>query len=181
MFELTRSKLEPLRDQLRARGQRMSMVLPVSQGSKELIEAMRVVEEWGAFCEAMYLMMAADRRVLNVEREVLRGALAVLSNDTVRTRHMDAMLDAAARKVGEEGMEKRTQKVIDALKHDRARAEMAVVVAAAVATADNEFVPEEHALLKRLVEGFGIDDVRAAQLLGELEAEIAAVPVRKKS
>jgi tellurite resistance protein len=178
MFELTRPKLELLRDKLRARGQRMSMVMPISAGSEELIEAMRVVEDWGAFCEAMYLMMAADRRVLNVEREVLRGALAVLSNDTVRTRHMDAMLDAASRKVGEEGTEKRTQKVIDALRQDRARAEMAVVVAAAVATADNQFVPEEHALLKRLIEGLGIDQSRASELLGELEAEITKPPAK---
>src|SRR3954467_13631915 len=121
---LTRSDLEPLRDQLRARGQRPSMVVPAGpQTTQELIDAMRLVEEWGPFCEAMYLMMAADRRVLNVEREVLRGALAVLSGETVRTRHMEAMLDAAARKVGAEGTERRIEKVIEALRDHPARAE----------------------------------------------------------
>src|SRR5438105_488534 len=99
MVPLTRDKLEPLRDRLRARGQRPSIALKVEATSAELIDALRMVEEWGPFVEAMYLMMAADRRVLNVEREVLRGALAVLSNESVRTRHMEAMLDAATRRV----------------------------------------------------------------------------------
>jgi len=168
MFELDRKKLEPLRDQLRAHGQRQSMLFIVTQGSAELLEAVRVVEEWGAFCEAMYLMMAADKRVLNVEREVLRGALSVLSGDTVRTRHMDAMLDAAARNVGVEGTEQRLSAAIEALRHNRPRAEMAVVVAAAIAAADDHVAPEEHAMLMRLIEGLGIPPARAAELVGEL-------------
>ena len=83
---LSKATLEHLRDQLRKRGQRTSA---------DLIEAMQIVEEYGAICEAMYLMMAADDRVVNAEREVLRGALDVLSSGTVRTMHMEAMLDAA--------------------------------------------------------------------------------------
>jgi ABC-type protease/lipase transport system fused ATPase/permease subunit len=97
------------------------MVVPAITTSKELIDALRLVEQWGPFCEAMYLMMAADRRVLNVEREVLRGALAVLSGETVRTRHMEAMLDAAMRKVATEGTERRLAKVIEALTIRRGR------------------------------------------------------------
>ena len=172
MFELDRSKLEPLRDQLRAHGQRQSIVVPLSRASVDLMEAVQVVENWGAFCEAMYLMMAADKKVLNVEREVLRGALSVLSGDTVRTKHMEAMLDSATRNVGEEGTEKRLVAVIEALKKDRARAEMAVVVAAAIAAADEVVVPEEHALLRRLIEGLEIDAERASELVGELEAQM---------
>src|SRR5262245_16737827 len=133
MFELTRSKLEPFRDQLRARGQRPSIILPMSANAAELADAVALVESWGTFCEAMYLMMIADRRVLNVEREVLRGALSLLSGDSVRTRHMEAMLDAAMKRVAEEGEEKRLQKVMDVLRNDRTRAEMAVVVGAAIA------------------------------------------------
>lgn len=171
---LTRTDLEPLRDQLRARGQRPSMVVPAAPTtSQELIDALRLVEQWGPFCEAMYLMMAADRRVLNVEREVLRGALAVLSGETVRTRHMEAMLDAAMRKVAAEGTERRIAKVIEALRDDPPRAESAVVVAAAIAAADQRVVPEESALLVRLFEGLGIAPERAAEILADMKVRLA--------
>jgi tellurite resistance protein len=174
MLPLTRTDLEPLRDQLRARGQRPSMVVPATTTSQELIDALRLVEQWGPFCEAMYLMMAADRRVLNVEREVLRGALAVLSGETVRTRHMEAMLDAAMRKVATEGTERRLAKVIEALRDDPPRAESAVVVAAAIAAADQRVVPEESALLERLVEGLGIAPERAAEIMADMKKRLAA-------
>jgi uncharacterized tellurite resistance protein B-like protein len=156
--------LESLRDRLRVRGQRPSIVLPGPATSAELIDALEVVEEWGAFVEAMYLVMAADRRVLNVEREVLRGALAVLSNERVRTRHMEAMLDAAARRYATEGEEARL-----ALNGHRARAETAVVVAAAVAAADHRVVPAEAAILRRLEEGLGVETGRVNAILADLE------------
>jgi tellurite resistance protein len=173
MIQLTRASLENLRDQLRARGQRPSIVLPSTRTSAELIEAMQIVEEWGPVCEAMYLVMAADKRVVNAEREVLRGALAVLSNDRVRTTHMEAMLDASARKVAEEGTDKRLAYVIDALREDPARAELTAVLAFAVAAADNVIVPEEQQLLNQLFKGLGIHEERANELMRGLATEIA--------
>ena len=172
MLSLTRNKLEPLRDQLRARGQRPSIVVPAPATSTELIDAMHLVEQWGPFTELMYLVMAADRRVLNVEREVLRGALAVLSADKVRTRHMEAMLDAATRRVAADGTEARLEIVLESLRADKPRAETAAVVAAAIAAADQRFAPEEHAILSRIFTGLGIADARAAEILTDLEAEL---------
>jgi hypothetical protein len=171
MLKLTRDKLDPLREALRERGARPSIVVPPTSNAQELMDALRLVEEWGAFVEAMYLMMAADRRVMNVEREVLRGALLLLSEERVRTRHMEAMLDAAMRKVMVEGPEKRLAAVIDALKGSGARAESAVVVAAAIAAADLRVVPEEHMFLGALARGLGIDRVRAEKLLDAMAAE----------
>ena len=169
MPTLSREVLESLRDRLRVRGQRPSIMLPGPATSAELIDALALVEEWGAFVEAMYLVMAADRRVLNVEREVLRGALAVLSNDRVRTRHMEAMLDAAARRHATEGEEARLAYVIEALRKHPARAETAVIVAAAVAAADHRIVPAEAAILLRLEEGLGIEARTADAILADLE------------
>jgi tellurite resistance protein len=171
VLKLTRAKLDPLREALRERGARPSVVLPVAANAAELMDALRLVEEWGAFVEAMYLMMAADRRVMNVEREVLRGALLVLSGERVRTRHMEAMLDAAMRRVMSDGPEKRLAAVIAALKDHPARAESAVVVAAAVAAADGRIVPEESALLAELAHGLGIDEARVETILSDLERE----------
>jgi tellurite resistance protein len=171
MLKLTHDKLEPLREALRQRGARTSIVLPNVSNAAELVDALRLVEEWGAFVEAMYLMMVADKRLKNVEREVLRGALLLLSNERVRTRHMEAMLDAAMRKVMVEGPEKRLAAVIEALQGDSAKAESAVVVAAAIAAADLKTVPEEQALFAELVRGLGIDEARAEKLLGEMADE----------
>ena len=171
MLKLTRAKLDPLRDALRQRGARTSVVLPDVANAAELVDALRLVEEWGAFVEAMYLMMLADKRMKNVEREVLRGALLLLSNERVRTRHMEAMLDAAMRRVASEGAEKRLAAVIEALQGDPAKAESAVVVAAAIAAADLKIVPEEQALFTELARGLGIDEARAEKLLGEMADE----------
>ncbi len=173
MLNLTRAKLEPLRQALHERGARPSVVLPAVPNAAELIDALNLVSEWGAFVEAMYLMMAADHRVKNVEREVLRGALLLVSEERVRTRHMEAMLDAAMKRVMVEGPEKRLAAVIEALKGDRARAESAVVVAAAIAVADLQVVPEEHALLAELARGLGIDAARAEALVTEMGAATA--------
>lgn len=127
-----------------------------------------MLEQYGALCEAMFLMMAADRRVLNVEREVLRGALDVLSEGRVRTAHMEAMLDAAARRLAEEGPAKRRQAVIDALRDDPVRAETTLVLAAAVAAADGHIAPEEHELFDALARGLELGEDRAAEILEEL-------------
>ena len=172
MFELSRERLEQLRDQLRARGQRPSLVMAGPRTSQEIVETAMIAEQWGPFVEAMYLMMAADRRVLEVEREVLRGALSVLSGDSVRTRHMESMLDSAARKLAEAGEDKCLQHVLTALADDPAKAETTVVIAAAIAAADNRFVPEEHALLQKLIKGLGIDAAHGSEIVAELEAAL---------
>lgn len=165
-LKLPVQKLAALRDRLQARGQRPSMVVP--RGGLDAVEAMAVVQEYGDMCDVMYLMMAADRRVKNVEREVMRGALDVLSGDRVRTAHMEAMIDASTRRVARHGEEQCLRRAIESLRQDPARAELMVVLAAAVAWADNLVTPEEHALFSKLVTGLEIGERRAQELLDEL-------------
>jgi tellurite resistance protein len=140
---------------------------------------MAILDEYGALCEAMYLMMAVDNRVVNAEREVLRGALDVLSGGRVRTRHMESMIDVAARRVAAEGIDKRLAKVLEVLREDPARAETCVILAAAVAAADNRIVPEEHELLSRMFKGLGLDETRANQLVADLDAELTQARSKK--
>jgi len=137
-------------------------------GHLDVAEAMAVVQEYGDMCEAMYLMMAADHRVRNVEREVMRGALAILSEERVRSAHMEAMVDASARRVARHGEEACLNRVIESLRCDPVRAEVTVVLAAAVAVADEMVTPEEHALLHRLVVGLELGEERARAILDEL-------------
>ncbi len=142
--------------------------------SPEAVELMGIVAEYGPLCEAMYLMMSADGQVSNDEREVLKGALRNLSGDTIRTAHMESMLDQAGKSVAEHGREERMAEVIAALHEDRPRAEVAFVLAAAIAFADNAIADQENETLNQLAEGLGIDEARANELLDGVEQDLAA-------
>jgi hypothetical protein len=165
--ELTVEKLESLRERLKSLGNRPSMRFP--SAALHIVEVMTTLETYGSLCEAMYLMMAADGRVLNVERAVLRGALEVVAAGQVRTAHMEAMLDAAAKASASQGTERRLKAVIDSLQGDAIKSELAVVLCAAVAVADDYVCQEELDLLESLASGLGITDVAANRLLHELD------------
>lgn len=174
MIWLSNSTLARLRDQLQQRGQRPSIAAPDVNMSPDTVELMNILAEYGPVCEAMYLMMSADGRISNEERDVLKGALRNLSGDTIRTSHMEAMLDAAGKNVADQGRTARMQDVVAQLHDDRARAEVAFVLAAAIAFADNAIADEENETLNELAEGLGIDETRANELLDEVEADLRA-------
>lgn len=172
MIWLSSSTLVRLRDQLQQRGQKPSIVAPDPSMSPENVELMNILAEYGPLCEAMYLMMSADGEVGQEEREVLKGALRNLSGDGIRTAHMDAMLETAAKNVADQGREARMKELVVQLREDRARAEVAFVLAAAIAFADNAIADEENETLNDFAEGLGIDEGRANQLLDEVEADM---------
>jgi tellurite resistance protein len=163
---LTVEKLEGLRDRLQQLGNRNSMRFP--SASLHIVEVMTTLENYGPMCEAMYLMMAADGRVLNVERAVLRGALEIVGKGQVRTAHMEAMLDAAAKASAKEGTERRLEAVIESLRGDPVKSELVVVLCAAVAVADDRVTPEELALLEKLASRLGTTEQAANRLLHDL-------------
>ena len=177
MIWLSTSTVARLRDQLRTRGQRPSIVLgDLSKLTPDAAELAAVTVEFGPICEAMYLMMSADGKITNDEREVLKGALRNLSGDTVRSVHIEAMLDEAAKHVGEQGRDARRRDVIAHLHEDGARAEVAFVLAAAIAFADNAIAAEENETLNAFAEGLGIDEARANELLDSVEADLTERP-----
>jgi uncharacterized tellurite resistance protein B-like protein len=177
MIWLSNSTLQKLRDQLKKRGQRPSVVLSgalsVAPVSLDATDVMLAFAEYGPLCEAMYLMMSADGHVTDDEREVVRGALRNLSDDRLRGTQIDALLDSAAKNVAEHGREERMKEVIFTLHEDRARAEVAFVLAAAIAFADNAIADEENETLNVLAEGLGIDEATATRLLDDVEEELA--------
>ena len=177
MIWLSSSALAKLRDRLRSRGQRPSLIAP-APGSvpPAVFETLSAVTEYGPLCEAMYLMMSADGHVTNDEREVLQGALRNLSGDTLRSSQIEAMLDQSAKSVADRGRVERTAHVCAALRDDPARAEVAFVLAAAIAFADNVIADEENETLNRLAESLGIDEERANVLLDEVETDLAQGP-----
>ena len=175
MIWLSNSTLARLRDQLRTRGQRPSIALTdaPSTSPEDAAYAM-VVAEYGPLSEAMYLMMSADGTISAEEREVLKGALRNLSGDEIRSVHIEAMLDAAAKKVKDDGPAKRLEEVIHALHEDPARCEVTFVLAAAIAFADSAVADEENDLLNQMAEGFGIDEARANELLDSVEQDLGS-------
>jgi tellurite resistance protein len=172
MLWLSNSTLARLRDTLRTKGQRPSVVAPSPNMSPDAVEMLQISAEYGALCEAMYLMMSADGNVTDDEREVLKGALRNLSADSLRTSHIDAMLEEAVRQVAEHGREARMREVIHVLHEDKVRAEIAFVLASAIAFADNAIADEENDTLNELAEGLGIDEGRANELLDSVEADM---------
>jgi uncharacterized tellurite resistance protein B-like protein len=173
MIWLSNSTLQKLRDQLKKRGARPSVVLDTSVGP-DVVEAMAAVAEYGPLCEAMYLMMSADGQVTDDERQVLKGALRNLSDDQLRGTQIEGLMEAAAKAVAEHGREERLKEVILALHEDRARAEVTFVLAAAIAFADNAIADQENETLNQLAEGLGIDESTANQLLDSVETDMGA-------
>ncbi len=179
MIWLSSSTLSRLRDQLRLRGQRPSIVMTSAHVSSDVAEAMNVVTEYGPLCEAMYLMMSADGRVTNDEREVLKGAIKNLSGDGVRSAQIESLLEASTKNVAEQGRDRRFREVCATLQEDPARAEVAFVLAAAVAFADGAIADQENETLNMLAEGLGIDEARANQILDEVEEDLTGQPTAK--
>lgn len=171
---LSESTLTRLRDRLREHGQRPSIVASPGALTAEAARVAQFTADFGALCEAMYLMMSADGKVTNDEREVLKGALRTLTFDEIRGFHVEAMLDAAARRIAEQGREARMQAVVEELQDDSMRAETAFLLAAAVAFADDSIADTENELLNQFAEALGIDEERANTLLDEAEAEMSA-------
>jgi uncharacterized tellurite resistance protein B-like protein len=176
MIWLSNSTIARLRDQLRTRGQRPSVAIGDGKLTPDAAELLQVVAEYGPICEAMYLMMSADGKITSDEREVLKGALRNLSGDAIRSVHIEAMLDESAKKAAEEGRDARLRDVIATLHEDGARAEVAFVLAAAIAFADNAIADEENETLNSLAEGLGINEGRANELLDSVEADLAERP-----
>jgi tellurite resistance protein len=165
-------RLLALRDELQRRGQRRSMLFPTAR--PDVIETVTIVEEFGALCEVMFLVMVVEGKMLNVQRQLLRGALDLLSSGRVRTAHMEAMLDAASQRMLEDGIEARKTKVADALRDDPIRAETTLILATAVAAApDGKISEAAQALLDQLSVEFDLGEERMSALLRELVGEAA--------
>jgi hypothetical protein len=82
------------------------------------------------------------------------------------------MLDEAIKRVESEGRDARMKEVVASLHEDKARAEVAFVLAAAIAFADNAIADEENDTLNSLAEGLGIDEARANELLDDVEKDL---------
>ena len=172
MFWLSTSTVVRLRDQLRAAGQKGMVSVGTSNPSADDIGVLEA--EYGPLCEAMYLMMSADGDIAREELEVLGGALRNLSGGVLDGDMIERLLDRAKSNAESHGRDRRLHEVIAQLAGDKSRAEVAFVLAAAIAFADDTIADEENDTLDTIAEGLGIDEKRADELLDAVEKDMSA-------
>jgi hypothetical protein len=166
VIRLTTGTLGRLRDRLRERGARPSVVLA---GTPDTMLAAELAETYGPLCEVMYAMMTVDEEVAPAERDVVRGALRDL-DERILSVHVEAMLADAAHRIASEGRDARMRAIAAELAGEPTRAEAAFLLAAAVAYADDRIVQGEKALLNDLATQFAIAPARANELFDSLES-----------
>ena len=172
MFWLSTSTVVRLRDQLRSAGQNGMVSVGTTEPSAEDLAMLEA--EYGPLCEAMYLMMSADGDIAREELEVLGGALRNLSGGVLDGDMIERLLDHAKSNAEKQGRDSRLRQVIADLASDKARAEVAFVLAAAIAFADDTIADEENETLDTIAEGLGIDEKRADELLDAVEKDMSA-------
>jgi len=173
-MKIQTATIERLRDALLQSGRRPSMV--VSSAYETLTrEGLLTPEEVGSInrvgplAETMFLMMAADGTVSNVERDAVRGAIRGLTDDLLRTGTINVMLEGYEKRLADHGRDARLQEIAEEIAEDPHEAEGAFALAAAVALADDQVSEEENAFINQLAEWFGISAERASQILDQLE------------
>lgn len=167
--------LAKLRDHLRESGQRKSMFLPEADALEHPLEGDDEAKDlFDAVAESMYLMVAADGKIEDSEREVLKGALRELTQGALRSAKLDELVAGFDKSLKEEGQPARVEKVTAVLKTRPEAAEAAFILTAAVAFADDEIADEENEVLNDLADKLDISQERAEELLDELEEASAA-------
>lgn len=165
-----------MRDTLLQTGRRPSAV--VSNAYETLArEGLLSPEEAGALNrveplgECMFLMMSADGRVTDHERDAVRGAIRGLTDDLLRSGTIQVMLESFERRLKEHGRDQRLHEIAEELSDDPAEAEAAFALAAAVALADDEVADAENEFINQLAEWFGISESRSTEILDQLEED----------
>lgn len=121
------------------------------------------------FAELMYLVMATDGVIDAAERKTLLSALEVLCDNAVPGSHLAAMLDGFDQHVKELDVpvEYRVQNAAARIGTEKQDREMAFLLAAAVAVADDRLEEVERATMQTVRENLGISDRRMSELLDE--------------
>jgi tellurite resistance protein len=168
--------IERLRDALLESGRRPSVV--VSSAYETLTrEGLLSPEEIAALnrvdplAETMFLMMAADGKLTDSERDAVRGGIRGLTDDVLRTGTINVMLDNYQRRLDAEGRDERLRQIAEAIAEEPSEAESAFALAAAVALADDDVAEEENSFINQLASWFSIEPDRAGIILDQIEQD----------
>ena len=120
------------------------------------------------FVETMYLVMMADGRAEAAERTAIAGAISILTRGVLDEDAVATLLRDCEARAAQEGVQPRLQALGARLSADRADAETAFSLAAAIALADQSVDQREHALIENLTEWFGLSPKRATALISSI-------------
>jgi len=175
-MKIQTATIERLRDALLQSGRRPSMV--ASSAYETLTrEGLLTPEEVGSInrvgplAETMFLMMAADGTLAEIERDAVRGAIRGLTDNLLRTGTINVLLEGYAQRLADSGRDARLHEIAEELAEDPQEAEGAFALAAAVALADDDVSEAENAFINQLAEWFGISAERAGEILDQLESD----------
>ena len=173
-MQLDRHALLRLRQSLRERGQ-PSLPPPSSaasppHGSPAKLanagaEVRAAAERVAPICELLYLMMSVDGACTSEERELLRGAIRALTDGQLRSAMIDDMVAGFDDALLREGRSARLTFAAERLAADRADADAAFSLAAAIALAATDTDPRELALLDELGDQLGLSATRRRSLI----------------
>jgi tellurite resistance protein len=170
--------LSRLRDNLQQGGARESDVdspafaTLARAGMTSAIET-EMVARVEPLAEIMFLTMASDGELSQVEEEVFRGAVRGMSDDAIHPGTVTVMLERFYNRLIDVGRETRLEEIAQLIFDDRPRAEGAFVLSAAVAYADRDISESESEFLDELAVSLGIDEARARELLEQLDQDRA--------
>ena len=175
-MKLKTRTIERLRDALLESGRRPSVVMSSAyetltrEGllSPEEVAALNRVDP---LAETMFLMMAADGTLSDVEQEAVRGGIRGLTDDALRTGTITVMIENYQRRLEAEGRDERLRQIAEQISEETSDAESAFALAAAVALADDDVSEEENAFINQLAGWFGIDPERSTAILDQLESD----------
>jgi tellurite resistance protein len=180
-MKIETATIRRLRDSLLQSGRRPSAVLTPAYETLTR-QSLLSPEEMGALtrvdplAETMFLMMAADERVTDVERDAVRGAIRGLTDDMLRSGTINVMLEGYEQRLQAQGRDARLREIADEIAEEPSEAEGAFSLAAAVALADDEVTDGENEFINQLAEWFGITEQRAGEILDQLEEDRATDP-----
>ena len=177
-MKLETTTIRRLRDALVQSGRRPSVVL---SSAYEILarQGMLSPEESAALnrvdplAETMFLMMSADGKVEDAERDAVRGAIRGLTDNLLRSGTINVMLENYGQRLEEQGRDARLQEIADEIAEEPTEAEGAFALAAAVALADDEIAEAENEFINQLAEWFGITEDRANEILDQLDDDQA--------
>jgi tellurite resistance protein len=175
-MKIRTATIERLKTAILESGRRPSLVLSSAYATLAregllTVEESASIERVDPLAETMFLMMAADGRVAEEERDAIRGAIRGLTGGVLRSATIDVMLEGYTKRLESEGRDQRLTEIAEYLQGCPLEAEGAFTLAAAVALADDEIADEENALVNQLAEWFGIAPERAEAILDLLDSE----------
>ncbi len=170
--------IERLRDALLQSGRRPSVVMSsayetLTRAGLLSPEEALAINRVDPLAETMFLMMSADGRIEDAERDAVRGAIRGLTDNLLRTGTITVMLENYAERLAEQGRDARLQEIASSIADEPSEAEGAFALSAAVALADDDVSDEENEFINQLAEWFGISASRAAEILDQLVEERA--------